>query len=75
MPVSREDTLKKYAGRLHRAHADKSDVRIYDYVETKHVQLARMWAKRRKGHAAMGYRVIAEPASDTDRPLNPLLVT
>jgi len=58
MPVSWEGSLKQYAGRLHRAHACKADVRIYDYVELEHVQLARMWAKRRKGYAAMGYRTL-----------------
>lgn len=60
MPVSREGSLKQYAGRLHRSHAFKSDVRIYDYVETDLTQLARMWDKRRKGYAAMGYRIVAE---------------
>lgn len=60
MPVSWEGSLKQYAGRLHRAHAYKSDVRIYDYVETEQAQLARMWDKRRKGYAAMGYRIITE---------------
>lgn len=58
MPVSWEGSLKQYAGRLHRARACKADVRIYDYVELEHVQLARMWAKRRKGYAAMGYRIL-----------------
>ncbi|NJD06450.1 MAG: DEAD/DEAH box helicase, partial [Methylococcaceae bacterium] len=60
MPVSWEGSLKQYAGRLHRAHTLKSDVRIYDYVETEHAQLVRMWDKRRKGYAAMGYRIITE---------------
>ena len=60
MPVSWEGSLKQYAGRLHRSHEFKSDVRIYDYVETEHTQLARMWDKRRRGYAAMGYRIITE---------------
>ena len=33
MPISWKGTLQQYAGRLHREHADKQDVRIYDYVE------------------------------------------
>ena len=58
MPVSWEGSLKRYAGRLHRAH--KSDVRNYDYVETEHAQLARMWEKPRKAYTAMGYRIVTE---------------
>ncbi len=55
MPISWKGTLQQYAGRLHREHADKQDVRIYDYAETDQPQLARMWAKRQRGYRAMGY--------------------
>jgi hypothetical protein len=34
MPSSWKGTLQQYAGRLHREHADKQDVHIYDYAET-----------------------------------------
>jgi len=57
MPVSWKGTLQQYAGRLHREHVDKSDVRIYDYFEHDHPQLARMWNKRLKGYKAMGYTI------------------
>lgn len=57
MPVSWKGTLQQYAGRLHREHINKSDVRIYDYFERDHPQLARMWNKRLKGYKAMGYAV------------------
>jgi superfamily II DNA or RNA helicase len=57
MPISWKGTLQQYAGRLHREHANKQDVRIYDYVETDQVQLARMWNKRRLGYRAMGYQI------------------
>ena len=57
MPISWKGTLQQYAGRLHRAHADKLDVRIYDYVEMDHPQLNRMWDKRQRGYLAMGYRI------------------
>ena len=56
-PISWEGSIKQYAGRLHREHTLKTDVRIYDYVEAKHPQLARMWEKRRKGYLAMGYHI------------------
>ena len=58
MPISWKGTLQQYAGRLHREHADKQDVRIYDYAETDQPQLARMWEKRQRGYRAMGYRIM-----------------
>ncbi len=58
MPISWKGTLQQYAGRLHREHAGKSDVRIYDYIEQDNPALCRMWEKRRKGYAAMGYTVM-----------------
>ncbi len=58
MPISWKGTLQQYAGRLHRDHADKRDVRIYDYVEGDQPQLARMWDKRQRGYHAMGYKII-----------------
>jgi superfamily II DNA or RNA helicase len=61
MPVSWRGTLQQYAGRLHREHAAKTDVRIIDFVDTAHPALLRMWEKRRRGYRAMGYR-IAEPS-------------
>ncbi|WP_239795808.1 DEAD/DEAH box helicase [Candidatus Nitrotoga arctica] len=36
MPISWKGTLQQYAGRLHREHASKIDVRIYDYVDAGH---------------------------------------
>jgi superfamily II DNA or RNA helicase len=58
MPVSWKGTLVQYAGRLHRNHSGKEEVRIYDYVDGKVPLLARMFEKRRRGYAAMGYRVV-----------------
>lgn len=57
MPVSWKGTLQQYAGRLHREHASKADVRIIDFVDTGHSALLRMWEKRQRGYRAMGYRV------------------
>ncbi len=37
MPVSWKGTLQQYAGRLHREHATKTDVRIIDFVDTGQV--------------------------------------
>jgi superfamily II DNA or RNA helicase len=57
MPVSWKGTLQQYAGRLHREHASKTDVRIINFVDTEHPALLRMWDKRQRGYRAMGYRV------------------
>jgi superfamily II DNA or RNA helicase len=63
MPVSWKGTLQQYAGRLHREHAGKTDVRIIDFVDTGHPALLRMWDKRQRGYRAMGYRIEAEAES------------
>jgi len=60
MPVSWKGTLQQYAGRLHREHAGKVDVRIIDFVDTGHPALLRMWVKRQRGYRAMGYRLANE---------------
>ena len=57
MPISWRGTLQQYAGRLHREHTDKQNVRIYDYAEIDQPQLARMWNKRQRGYRDMGYVV------------------
>lgn len=64
MPVSWKGTLQQYAGRLHREHGSKSDVRIIDFVDGDHPVLRRMWEKRQRGYRAMGYQ-IAQPAGVT----------
>jgi superfamily II DNA or RNA helicase len=56
MPISWKGTLQQYAGRLHREHTTKTDVRIIDFVDTSHPALLRMWDKRQRGYQAMGYK-------------------
>lgn len=63
MPVSWKGTLQQYAGRLHREHTGKVDVRIIDFVDTGHPALLRMWERRLRGYRAMGYRVDNASAS------------
>lgn len=62
MPISWKGTLQQYAGRLHREHATKTEVRIIDFVDTGHPALVRMWDKRRRGYRTMGYRMAEQPA-------------
>jgi superfamily II DNA or RNA helicase len=64
MPVSWKGTLQQYAGRLHREHASKTDVRIVDFVDTGHPALLRMWDKRQRGYRAMGYKIASQSRSD-----------
>ncbi len=61
MPVSWTGTLQQYAGRLHRDHANKTNVRIIDYIDGGHPALLRMWEKRQRGYKAMGYQIMFEP--------------
>lgn len=56
MPVSWRGTLSQYAGRLHRLHDDKSEVRVYDYVDQGIPVLSRMFERRIKGYEALGYK-------------------
>ena len=55
MPVSWRGILSQYAGRLHRLHDSKSEVRIHDYVDQDSPVLSRMFERRVKGYEALGY--------------------
>ena len=55
LPVSWKGILIQYAGRLHRLHPEKTEVRIYDYVDRDVPMLARMFEKRLRGYRAIGY--------------------
>ena len=57
MPISWKGTLQQYAGRLHRIHHAKHEVVIYDYVDANIPIARRMFEKRKKGYAAMGYEL------------------
>ena len=57
MPISWKGTLAQYAGRLHRNYEGKQEVRIYDYVDIHVPTLERMYHKRMKGYAELGYQV------------------
>jgi hypothetical protein len=63
MPVSWKGTLQQYAGRLHREHADKADVRIIDFIDSGHPAFLRMWSKRQAGYKAMGYGFADSPSA------------
>lgn len=60
MPISWKGTLQQYVGRLHRLHDGKKVVEVYDYVDADVLMLARMYGRRLKGYADMGYKVLSD---------------
>ena len=62
MPVSWRGTIAQYAGRLHRLHEGKREVRVYDYADLNVPMLARMFDKRCRGYESLGYTILL-PAS------------
>ncbi len=56
MPISWKGTLQQYVGRLHRLHDSKRVVEVYDYVDPNVRMLARMYERRLRGYADMGYK-------------------
>jgi superfamily II DNA or RNA helicase len=59
MPISWRGTLAQYAGRLHRLHANKRDVIVFDYVDNNEPMLAKIAAKREAGYRALRYNAIS----------------
>lgn len=58
MPVSWRGTLAQYAGRLHRLHAAKREVIIFDYVDACEPMLAKIAGRREAGYRSLGYKPI-----------------
>lgn len=57
MPLSWKGTLEQYVGRLHRLHDDKTQVKVYDYIDHKEPMLNKMYEKRLKGYQSLGYQI------------------
>ena len=55
MPLSFEGRMIQYAGRLHRLSEGKSDVLIYDYLDSTNAMLLKMYRNRLKAYRKMGY--------------------
>ena len=73
LPVSWRGTVAQYAGRLHRLHDQKREVRVYDYADLNVPMLSRMFDRRCKGYEAIGYSILlpasAVPGWPADVPL------
>ncbi len=57
-PISWKGRLTQYAGRLHRLHDGKREVRIYDYLDSNVAVCQKMFEKRRAGYQAIGYTMM-----------------
>jgi very-short-patch-repair endonuclease len=58
LPISWRGTVAQYAGRLHRLHEGKHEVRVYDYADLDVAMLARMFDRRCRGYEAVGYTIV-----------------
>lgn len=67
MPIAWKGKVAQYAGRLSRIYEGKDEVHIYDYIDVHIPVLERMYHKRVKGYAAIGYKskAIGEDAQKT----------
>ena len=65
MPISWKGTLQQYVGRLHRLHDAKRIVKVYDYIDSNVLMLARMYARRLKGYNAIGYRICSTASKES----------
>ncbi len=57
LPVAWKGIVAQYAGRLHRSYPGKSEVQIYDYVDIHIPVLEKMYQKRLRAYASLGYQV------------------
>ncbi len=56
MPLSFKGRLIQYAGRLHREHAEKEEIRVFDYLDENHPVTLAMFRRRAMAYRQMGYR-------------------
>ncbi|MGN0350298.1 MAG: DEAD/DEAH box helicase, partial [Roseburia sp.] len=56
-PVSFRSVVEQYAGRLNRDYAGKTNVIVYDYVDSHIPMFDKMYAKRLKAYKQIGYEV------------------
>lgn len=64
MPVSFQSVVEQYAGRLNRDYPGKTDVIVYDYVDSNISMFSNMYSKRLKAYKQIGYEVYAEKVDD-----------
>ncbi|WP_244212512.1 DEAD/DEAH box helicase [Shewanella livingstonensis] len=57
LPISWKGSLIQYVGRIQRQFAGKDKVVVFDYLDSALPMLNRMYQKRAKGYAALGYSI------------------
>ena len=57
MPFSFKGTIVQYSGRLQRAYPEKTEIQIYDYLDSRVGVLARMFEKRVVAYRSLGYEL------------------
>lgn len=63
-PIAWDGSVTQQAGRLHRNYDGKQRVEIFDYVDLSIPMLARMYQKRLKTYAKLGYEVYVTGGSE-----------
>ncbi len=62
-PVAWKGIIEQYAGRLNRDYVGKTNVQIYDYVDSHIPVFDRMYAKRLKAYKRIGYQLYVTGSS------------
>ena len=70
LPIAWKGKVAQYTGRLHRNYTGKTEVQVYDYVDIHVPMLEKMYQKRVKGYAAVGYKAKIK----TNEPITPNLI-
>ncbi|HEY9248746.1 MAG TPA: DEAD/DEAH box helicase family protein [Rariglobus sp.] len=70
MPLSFKGRLVQYAGRLHRSHETKTEVIIYDYLDSRHPLTQTMFRRRANAYAQMGYVIEEDDGPHAAVPLS-----
>lgn len=64
LPIAWKGKVAQYAGRLHRSYPGKTEVWIYDYADMHVPVLERMYQKRIKSYALIGYKIKTSTEKD-----------
>lgn len=67
MPISWKGTLQQYVGRLNRTHENKTEVKVFDYVDSRVPILTKMFEKRIVGYKALNYKTPDERKHDHEQ--------
>lgn len=66
MPISFENNVEQYAGRLNRDYEGKKDVIIFDYIDQHIPILERMYHKRMRTYRRIGFEICSEVTDTQD---------